>query len=402
MDSHLPLTFMNSILIKTYFEMSCSYSKKSLYSFFPKALRWSRTLSSASDSSELVHNAKKRLDIAIVGAPNAGKSQLLNVLTQSTVAAVSRKRHTTRGGILGARTLDDTQLIFWDTPGFLKASSAKKEGLHPHLMLSALNEMKAVDYSLLVVDSARKSTDSYDQSLISLMNHALQSNGRDEAVFDKTYKPELPREAFGIVLNKVDLVNPKEKLLEIADDLGKMAESCIAHYLENNEDPRTQSLSELYPTMFYTNALNEEGTDDILQHLHRLATPCLKWALNPGEVSVLTPLQRLEEIVREKVYRTLHREVPHCVQQMNRSIIHREGGIVEIQHYLVVKSKSHYALIKGRNLASIQQASRRDIEESLFPGKVVVLDLQLKLNKSQHDRTLRIDSQGTVQFLKIK
>jgi GTPase len=381
--------------------MSCIYSQRFFNSFLPNVFRWSRTISSTSDSSELFHTTKKRLDIAIVGAPNAGKSQLLNVMTQTTVAAVSRKRHTTRGGILGARTIDNTQLVFLDTPGFLKASSAKKEGLHPYLMLSAVNEMKAVDYSLLVVDSARRLTESYEQSLTSLMNHALLSSGRDEVVFDVDYKPELPREAFGIVLNKVDLVNPKDKLLEIAETLGQLAVNCIERYLENSKKPRSQTVMDLYPTIFYTDSLKEEGTDDILQHLKHLATPCLKWAVNPGSVSMMTTLERLEEIIREKVYRTLHQELPHHVKQMNRAIVYREGGIVEIQHYLVVKSKSQYSIIKGRNLAAIQQASRRDIEKTLFPGKCVVLDLQVKLNKSQHDRTLRMDSQGTLQFVKV-
>ena len=79
--------------------------------------RFYNNTSPKNDSSSSSHKQqKKRLDVAIVGMPNAGKSQLLNVLTQTTVAAVSRKRHTTREGILGARTifLDDsaTQLLF--------------------------------------------------------------------------------------------------------------------------------------------------------------------------------------------------------------------------------------------------------------------------------------------------
>ena len=218
---------------------------------------------SSASSVEPTKNAeKKRLDVAIVGAPNAGKSQLLNVMIQSTVAAVSRKRHTTRGGIQGARTIDDTtQLVFWDTPGFMQFKEAKKEGLERDLIAGALSEMDNVDYSLLVVDAARVMTDGYKESIISLMNHALESVGREEAVYDEDYEPAQPVEAFGIVLNKVDLVHPKEQLLELADELGTMAEACIIHHLEHAEEPRGGLIQDIFPPVFYTNAREgEEST----------------------------------------------------------------------------------------------------------------------------------------------
>lgn len=342
---------------------------------------------------------KKRLDVAIVGAPNAGKSQLLNVMTQSTVAAVSRKRHTTRGGILGARTLDDTtQLVFWDTPGFMQHEAARHEGLERNLMISAAQEMENVDYSLLVVDAARVLTDQYKESLVSLMNHALGSDGREEAVYDEDYVPEQPVEAFGIVLNKVDLVHPKDQLLDLADELGNMAETCIAYYLENAEEPRSGSMEDIFPPIFYTNAREGEGIDDILNHLKELATPCMVWAVEAGQTTIMTPLERVEEVIREKIYRTLHQEIPHAVRQVNRGYTQRAGGIVEIQQDLVVKTKSHYSIIAGRSLATIQQTAQRELEKSVFTNMKVVLRLHLKLNKGQHDRFSSADMQGTVEF----
>ena len=93
---------------------------------------------------------RKRLDIALVGAPNAGKSQLLNSLIGSKVAAVSRKRHTTRTGILGARTFDDTQLVFIDTPGFLHHKMGVKEGVR-QLLGVAPSEMVRADETYLLL-----------------------------------------------------------------------------------------------------------------------------------------------------------------------------------------------------------------------------------------------------------
>ena len=128
---------------------------------------------------------RQRLDVAIVGAPNAGKSQLLNALCGSTVAAVSRKRHTTRSGILGARTVNNQkQLVFVDTPGFMRYKSAKKEGLTRDLRVSAEKEMEDVDYTLVVIDAARRLDDEMKEALVTLMLRAAASRGRIEASVD--------------------------------------------------------------------------------------------------------------------------------------------------------------------------------------------------------------------------
>lgn len=158
-------------------------------------------------------NVRKRLDIAIVGAPNAGKSQLLNALTQTKVAAVSRKRHTTRTDVLGARTAGNTQIVFKDTPGFLRLENAKEERLDRDLIITAAAEMQHVDYCLLVVDSARKLTDNYRHALVQLMTGAINSKGRieddsddeeSERVTEKINKGTDAKETskFAIVLNK--------------------------------------------------------------------------------------------------------------------------------------------------------------------------------------------------------
>lgn len=161
----------------------------------------------ASDST------RKRLDVAIVGAPNAGKSQLLNSLTQSKVAAVSRKRHTTRTDVLGARTEGDTQIVFKDTPGFLRLENAKEERLDRDLIATAAAELQHVDYSLLVVDSVRTLTDNYRHALVQLMVGSINSKGRieeddngqiSEVVEDsgEGAHDEEDKAKFAIVLNK--------------------------------------------------------------------------------------------------------------------------------------------------------------------------------------------------------
>lgn len=333
-----------------------------------------------------------------MGAPNSGKSQLLNCLTQSNVAAVSRKRHTTRGGILGARTVDNTQILFVDTPGFLRKKSATKEGLSRNdlELNSALSEMQDVDYTLVVIDAARNLTNEARETLISLMLSALHAGGRMEGDMQSQ---SIQGEKFAIVLNKVDLVKPKRKLLEISNEVASIAEECIKYDQSNPTDEQEEQdedlqevIADLFPTIFYTSALHDDGVDDIWNHLMEKATPCQEWVLPKGQVTQMSPVERVEEVLREKIYRCLHREVPHHVQQVNRTFQMVDTGtekVLRVDQDLVVRTKSHHRLVMGaggRTLRRIQQSAKMDLER-IFDCPVM-LDVQVKLTKSKHAQKL--------------
>jgi GTP-binding protein Era len=362
---------------------------------------------------------KKRLDVAIVGLPNAGKSQLLNVLTQSTVAAVSRKRHTTRDEILGARTVDNTQLVFLDTPGFLRYDHARKEGLDRDLTSTAPAEIDNVDFTLLVVDAARHMTDSYRESLIELMLRALKSKGRREVPMDEDDEEDegekdddsegpstiaqLAQEnssRFAVVLNKCDLVKQKLDLIDVAEYLGGMAEECVK-YRGQTVDGQTvegqegdakvdeEDIEALLPYFFYTAAVKEEGVDDVLKFLLEKATHCTSWDVEAGESSMQTPEERVEEVIREKIYRCLHREVPYKIRQNNRlfQVVkdpkNDKPGLL-IQQDLIVRSKSHQQLVfggAGQTLERIRETAERDLK-ILFKCEVV-LQVHVKMLKKR-------------------
>lgn len=402
-----------------------------LHAVIPKDIQ--RCYFSSTDHS----SQKRRLDVAIVGAPNAGKSQFLNTVTKSTISAVSRKRHTTRNGILATHTRDNTQLVFIDTPGFVQCKSAKDEGMLKDLVRGARDGMDRADYTLVIIDAAKKITEELREELAILMVAAHHSRGRVEDVTmdaDGNLVEIIPqeeqspnyksiREKFAIVLNKVDLVHPKEKLLDIAEDIGSLGDSCVRYRGETLEDeshvsssfadrqssfsPEEEAALELqYPHVFFISALKNDGIDDVLNHLFSYATPTKEFVLPPGQKTALSMAERVEEMIREKCYRCLHREVPHSITQVNRVLQKgrmKDGRIaLRVDQDLIVKTKSHYNLVMGRGgmtLKRIQETAKRDLLRMLSTEGYdeVLLTLHVKYSKAKsHSRELEAERQGVI------
>eukprot|EP00522_Entomoneis_paludosa_P010718 CAMPEP_0172455272 /NCGR_PEP_ID=MMETSP1065-20121228/11983_1 /TAXON_ID=265537 /ORGANISM="Amphiprora paludosa, Strain CCMP125" /LENGTH=536 /DNA_ID=CAMNT_0013207733 /DNA_START=1 /DNA_END=1611 /DNA_ORIENTATION=+ len=398
---------------------------------------------------------RKRLDVAIVGLPNAGKSQLLNMMTKSTVSAVSRKRHTTRNSeIMGGRTILEendkttgTQLLFVDTPGFLRVSQARPEGLERRLITDAKNAMSNVDFTVLVVDAARSlKSDEYKGTIVSLMMSAMQCSGRtefreDEDAIDSEEMREeveyvgtqgeelVPK--FAVVLNKVDLVSPKKKLIGIAQELCVLADESLTFLVKESatgelvqtmtagtETKVSESdIAKLMPPVFYTDSRSGEGIDDLVKYLTSRGTPSQDWPLDLNQSTNLPLQKRIVEVIREKLFRVMHKEVPYAIEQQNRvlkkGLLQKEKPIdkdyeavardedkpysttedeepkegVLIHQDLVVYSKSHRDLLQssgGRNLKAIKDTAIPDLEKLL--GAKVVLHLHVRLVTSKNKR----------------
>jgi GTPase Era involved in 16S rRNA processing len=207
---------------------------------------------------------------------------------------------------LGIRNCHDTQLVLVDTPGFLRMDrhaghTNEKGSVDRSVVVAATDELQLVDFTVLVVDAARTWTPSIQATVRSLLTHALQQQQQQQSntttETESTIEQE-DRQRLAIVLNKVDLVHPKSKLIDLAVQLSTMAEELVDELILNNtrhkettnetagsdldgttavaaqqqqeeqeqdELHRLLRLDQLRPTFFYISALKGQGLPDLLE-----------------------------------------------------------------------------------------------------------------------------------------
>lgn len=280
--------------------------------------------------------------VAIIGAPNAGKSTLLNAFLGVKIAAVSQKPQTTRTRILGIVNQPGAQIVFLDTPGIHRPKGA----LNRSMVEAALAALDEVEAALWVIDVANRRL--HDEELI--RDRLAQIN-----------RPVV------VAMNKIDLLPPAE-LLPIIAVLGE----------ENR-----------YRAIVPVSALKGEGLDALAGELIEMLSPSPP--LFPEDDLTDQPERVIAaEMVREKVFRFAEREIPYGVAVEVTDFEERpEGKPLYIRGVIHVEKNSHKGIIigaRGAMIKKIGQAARGDLETLL--GTKVFLDLNVKVEK---DWTRRSD-----------
>src|SRR5919107_5169176 len=230
--------------------------------------------------------------VALIGAPNAGKSTLLNSLVGSKVSIVSRKVQTTRALVRGIAIEGEAQLIFVDTPGIFKP----KRRLDRAMVTSAWGGAGDADVVAFLLD-ARKGVDEENEAILAKL-------------------PELKQPKI-LILNKIDVVE-REKLLGLAADLN--ARLPFAH-------------------TFMVSALSGDGIDDLKRQLAAMM-PEGPWLYPEDQVSD-APLRMLAaEITREKIFERLHEELPYQSTVETDQWQERPDGSVRIEQTVFVGRES--------------------------------------------------------------
>jgi GTP-binding protein Era len=252
--------------------------------------------------------------VALVGAPNAGKSTLLNQLVGTKVSIVSPKVQTTRTRVRGIVMTDDAQLVFIDTPGIF----APKRRLDRAMVKAAWNGADDADLVVLVIDAGAGITDE-----VRAIIDQLKSQNR-KAI---------------LAMNKVDKVADKEKLLRLSQEF--FAE-------------------EVFTDVFMISAKKGSGTQDLVNFL-AAKMPDGPWMFPEDDVSDM-PLRLLAaEITREKLYYQLQQELPYSATVETELWEERKDGSVKLEQTIFVEREGQKAIIlgKGGNVGFICSCSSR-------------------------------------------
>ena len=262
--------------------------------------------------------------IALVGAPNAGKSTLLNRLVGSKLSIVTPKVQTTRSRVLGIALRGAAQLIFIDTPGIF----APKRRLDRAMVAAAWASAEDADLVVVLVDAARGLDDDTRQILA-----RLKGTGRRTVV----------------AINKIDLVK-RESLLPLADALGKAGD---------------------FERVFMISSTAGDGTDDLADFLAG-AMPQGPWLYPEDQLTDLPQRLLAAEITREQIFLQLHQELPYATTVETEGWEERADGSVKITQTIHVQRPGQKAIVLGKGGAQVKQigaAARAELER-LFERRV--------------------------------
>jgi len=272
--------------------------------------------------------------VALIGAPNAGKSTLLNRYVGTKISIVTHKVQTTRSRILGIAIHGASQIAFVDTPGIFEP----RRRLERAMVQAAWEGVSGADLTVLLVD-ARRGLDEENQGIVD----GLKESGR-QAI---------------LALNKIDVVK-REKLLELA-----------ARF----------DASGAFSDVFMISAANGDGAQDLLETLAD-RVPEGPWLYPEDQLSDMPQRLLAAEVTREKLFLNVHEEVPYALTVETESWEAFRDGSVRIEQTVYVQKSTQKAIILGkggRMIRQIGEAARLELEALL--GTRVHLKLFVKVQE---------------------
>ncbi|MCO6048683.1 GTPase Era [Mesorhizobium sp. RP14(2022)] len=282
--------------------------------------------------------------VALIGAPNAGKSTLLNQLVGAKVSIVTHKVQTTRAIVRGIVSRAQTQIVFVDTPGIFNP----KRRLDEAMVTTAWGGAKDADLVLVLIDAERG------------------LKGDAQAILEGLSAVRQPK---FLVLNKIDRVK-RETLLGLAAEANAKVQ---------------------FEETFMVSALTGSGCDTLLD---KLATrlPVGPWFYPEDQISDLPMRQLAAEITREKLFLRLHQELPYSSHVETEKWEERKDGSVRIEQVIYVERESQKKIVlgaKGQTIRAIGQAARGEIAEIAEQPVHLFLFVKVRENWSEDPERFR-------------
>ena len=276
--------------------------------------------------------------VAVVGAPNAGKSTLVNALVGQKVAIVSPKAQTTRARLLGVAIEGEAQILLVDTPGIFEP----KRRLDRAMVAAAWGGTEGADVLALVVDAKGGIP-----AKVSEIAEGLR--GRPETKY--------------LILNKVDIAD-KARLLVHAEKLNALAD---------------------FAETFFVSASTGDGVAELKRTL-AARMPEAPWHYPEDQVSDASERSMAAEVTREQLYLQLHAELPYASAIETESFKDREDGSVEIHQQIMVERPTQRAIVLGKGGARIREiGARARAELAVLLDRPVHLYLHVKVRPGWDD-----------------
>ena len=257
---------------------------------------------------------------AIIGAPNAGKSTLVNALVGAKVSIVTHKAQTTRARMRGIAIAGKTQIVLVDTPGIFKP----KRRLDRAMVETAWTEAREAEVAVLVVDAAR----GFDDLVNPILEHAREL--------------KIP---LVLALNKVDKIQ-KDKLLSLAEEASKRLQ---------------------LDRLFMISALSGDGVEDLREYLAGRMPPG-PWLFPEDQIADAPLRQWAAEVTREKMFLRLHEEIPYSLTVETTDWKQLKNGAIRIDQTIFVERESQRKIVlgsKGQAIKQISMEARREIAEGI-------------------------------------
>lgn len=282
--------------------------------------------------------------VAIIGAPNAGKSTLVNQMVGQKVSIVSPKVQTTRNRVLGIALHDNAQIILIDTPGLFNPQSR----LDKAMVTTAWNGASEGDVIAYIYDTKKKSINANDRAIL----ERLKDIAKDIPII--------------LILNKIDLIE-KTKLLALATEMNTLCP---------------------FRDTFMISAQNGDGVTDVLKYFAK-QIPDGEWIYDEDQVTDMPMRLLAAEITREQIFNQLHQEIPYAMTVETEVWEEFDNGDVRIQQIVHVEKDQQKSIVLGKGGARIREiGSRARTELEKILERTVHLKLFVRVTDKWKDDPL--------------
>ena len=285
--------------------------------------------------------------VALIGAPNAGKSTLMNCIMGTKVSIVTHKVQTTRARVVGVLTNGDDQIVFVDTPGIFTPNRR----LERAMVTAAWGGASDADKIVLLID-----VEGGLSAEVQVIIKGIKKLGKTVI----------------IGLNKIDLI-PREKLLSLAEELQEVS---------------------ILESIFMISALKGDGVNDLLSNLSE-DLPKGPWLYPEDHLSDMNERLFAAEITREKLFLSLHQELPYSLTVETEGWQERQDGSLKVDQVIYVERPGHKGIVLGKGGQQIKRVgaeSRKELEHIL--ERRVHLFLFVKVREKWRDDPERYREMG--------